>query len=52
MMFVPVKYSRDIQELVEMEDLNKIYTKMPFIALLLKVDFKEIMKLLTIWQNK
>lgn len=51
-MIVPAKYIMKVQELAELEDLNKTYIKSRFIVLLLKVDFEETTKLFTIWQNK
>lgn len=51
-MIVLTQYIMKIQELVELQDLNKTYINMPFIVLLLKVDFGEIIKLFTIWQSK
>lgn len=50
MLIVSAQYIRKMEELVELEDLNKTYINMQFIVLLLKIDLEE--KLLTIWQSK
>lgn len=51
-MIVPAKHTVKVQELVELEDLNKTYIKSRFILLLLKVDFEKITKLFTTGQDK
>lgn len=54
MMIVPAKYIMKVQELVELEDLNKTYieSKLHCSVIKSRLGRNFVRKLFTIWQNR